>query len=235
MSSINLYKTILGGRKHMNTVHKTNKLTYKREEISERLSVLIELKNTLDYSVVELTEALGFRGDIVYKSLKSELPVTDEMYNRARALLELNKLQTVKGREQELRDRVFIAIEIQKTTGVDGLAKMIGLPKGYIENINIGKKLIGDHLFKDLVSILNNIRDKQEQKREEKRIARIFKISDVIDELIEEVNRLELLENIEDYYSEINSKKRAIKRLKELEDKGVKEVTPNGIGYMALR
>ena len=61
-----------------------------------------------------------------------------------RSLLELNKLQTVKGREQELRDRVFIAIEIQKTTGVDGLAKMIGLPKGYIENINIGKKLIGE-------------------------------------------------------------------------------------------
>ena len=28
----------------MNTVHKTNKLTYKREEISERLSVLMRAK-----------------------------------------------------------------------------------------------------------------------------------------------------------------------------------------------
>lgn len=50
----------------MNTVHKINKLTYKRGEISERLAVLIELKNTLGYSVAELTEALGFRGDTVY-------------------------------------------------------------------------------------------------------------------------------------------------------------------------
>lgn len=219
----------------MNTVHKINKLTYKRGEISERLAVLIELKNTLGYSVVELTEALGFRGDTVYKALKNELPVSDEMYNRARALLTLNKLQPVKGKEQELRDRVFIALEVQKTTGVDGVAKMIGVPKGYIENINTGKKLIGDHLFKDLVSILNNIRDQQEQEREEKRLARIFKISDVIEELIEEVNRLKLLGNTEDYYSEINSKKRAVKRLKALEAKGIKEVTPNASGYMVVR
>ena len=222
----------------MRSVKNANTLTYKKGEISERLVTLIELKNTLGYRVSELTEALGFRGNTVCKALKSEIPVSDEMYNRARALLELNKLQPVKGKEQELRDRVFIALEIQKTTGVDGVTKMIGVPKGYIENINSGKKLIGDHLFKDLVSILNNIRDQQEQEREEKRRARIFKISDVIEELIEKVNRLELsgdIEVTEDYYSELNSKKTAIKRLKELEAKGVKEVMPNGTGYMAIR
>lgn len=220
----------------MKTGYKT--ITYKREEISERLAVLIELKNTIGYSVAELTEALGYRSNLVYKALKQELPVSDEMYNRARALLTLNKLQPVKGREQEFRDRVFIALEIQKITGVEGLAKIIGVPTKYIENINTGKKLIGDHLYKDLLSILSDLRDQQEQEREQKRLARIFKISDVIDELTEEINRLELsgdIEAIGDYYSEINNKKRTIKRLRELEAKGVKEVTPHGSGYTAIR
>ena len=220
----------------MKTGYKT--ITYKREEISERLAVLIELKNTIGYSVAELTEALGYRSNLVYKVLKQELPVSDEMYNRARALLELNKLQPVKGRELELRERVFTALEIQKITGVEGLAKIIGVPTKYIENINTGKKLIGDHLYKDLLSILEDLRDQQEQEREQKRLARIFKISEVIEELQEEINRLELsgdIEAIGDYYSEINNKKRTIRRLRELEAKGVKEVTPNGSGYMAIR
>ena len=73
----------------------TNTLTYKRGQISERLAVLIELKNTIGYSMAEFTEALGYRSNLVYKALKNEIPVTDEMYNRARALLTLNKLQPV--------------------------------------------------------------------------------------------------------------------------------------------
>lgn len=220
----------------MKTGYKT--ITYKREEISERLAVLIELKNTIGYSVAELTEALGYRSNLVYKALKQELPISDEMYNRARSLLTLNKLQPVKGRELELRERVFTALEIQKITGVEGLAKIIGVPTKYIENINTGKKLIGDHLYRDLVLILKDIKHQQEQEREQKRLARIFKISEVIEELQEEINRLELsgdIEAIGDYYSEINNKKRIIKRLRELEAKGVKEVTPNGSGYMAIR
>lgn len=55
---------------------------------------------------------------------------------------------------------------------------------------------------------------------------------------MEDINRLELSEDIEateDYYSEVNSKKRTIKRLKELQAGGIKEVTPNGTGYMAIR
>lgn len=224
----------------MKTGNKTRSKTivYKRGEISERLAVLIELKNTIGYSIAEFTEALGYRSNLVYKALKNELPVTDEMYNRARALLTLNKLQPVKGREQEFRDRVFIALEIQKATGVEGLAKIIKVPTKYIENINTGKKLIGDHLYKDLLSILADLRDQQEKEREQKRLARIFEISDVIDEIQEEINRMEIsgdIEATEDYYREINNKKRAIKRLRELEAKGVKEVTPNGSGYMVVR
>lgn len=213
-------------------------IIYKRDQISERLAVLIELKNTIGYSVAELTEALGYKSNLVYRALKQELPISDEMYNRARALLTLNKLQPVRGREQEFRDRVFIALEVQKITGVGGLAKTIGVPTKYIENINTGKKLIGDHLYRDLVLILKDIKHQQEQEREQKRLARIFKISEVIEELQEEINRLELLEDVEsleDYYSEINNKKRSIKRLRELEAGGVKEVTPNGSGYMAVR
>lgn len=218
---------------------KTDKIIiYKRDQIGERLAVLIELKNTIGYNVAELTEALGYRSNLVYRALKQELPISDEMYNRARALLTLNKLQPVRGREQEFRDRVFIALDIQKITGVEGLAKRIGVPTKYIENINTGKKLIGDHLYRDLVLILKDIKHQQEQEREQKRLARIFKISEVIEELQEEINRLELLEDVEsleDYYSEINNKKRTIKRLRELEAGGVKEVTPNGSGYMAIR
>lgn len=224
----------------MKTGDKTviNTITYKREEISERLAVLIELKNTVGYSVAELTEALGYRSNLVYKALKNELPVSDEMYYRARALLTLNKLQPVKGREQEIKDRVLIALEIQKITGAEGLAKIIGVPTKYIENINTGKKLIGDHLYKDLLSILDDLRDQQEQEREQKRLARIFKISDVIEELQEDINRLELsgdIEETEEYYSELLNKKRTIKRLIELEAKGVKEVTPHGSRYTAVR
>ncbi|MCR1952017.1 hypothetical protein NSA50_13285 [Clostridium sp. DSM 100503] len=222
----------------MNTVHKTNKLTYKREEIGERLAVLIELKNTIGYSVVELTGVLGYKGDLVYKALKNELPVSDEMYNRARALITLNKLQPVKGREQEFKDRVLIALEIEKIIGAEGLAKRLGVPTKYIENINNGKKLIGDHLHIYLLKILEEVKHQQEQEREERRLARIFKISDVIEELVEDINRLELsedIEDIEDYYSKINNKKRTIKRLRELEAKGIKEVTPNGSGYQAIR
>ncbi|MFR1823021.1 MAG: hypothetical protein ACLSXJ_06600 [Clostridium saudiense] len=216
----------------------TNTLTYKRGQISERLAVLIELKNTIGYSMAEFTEALGYRSNLVYKALKNEIPVTDEMYNRARALLTLNKLQPVKGREQEFRDRVFIVLEIQKATGLEGLAKRLGVPNKYVENINNGKKLIGDYLHRYLLKILAEVKCQQEKEREEKRLARIFKISDVIEELTESVNRLEISEDIEvteDYYSEVNSKKRAIKRLKELQAGGIKEVTPNGTGYMAIR
>lgn len=218
---------------------KTDKIIiYKRDQISERLAVLIELKNTIGYSVAELTEALGYKSNLVYKALKQESPISDEMYNRARALLTLNKLQPVRDREQEFRNRVFIALEIQKATGVEGLANRLGVPTKYIENVNTGKKLIGDKLYKTLKSILAELRDQQEQERERKRLARIFEISDVIDELTEEINRLELsgdIEAIEDYYSEINNKKRTIKRLRELEAKGVKEVTLNGLGYMVIR
>lgn len=222
----------------MNTVYKTNKLTYKREEISNRLTVLIELKNTIGYSVAELTEALGYKGDLVYKALKNKLPVSDEMYNRAYGLLELSKTQQIRGREWELISRINIITAIGKKISLERLSERLGEDKKYISNYLASGRLIGDELYKQLSDIYRDILEAEDKEREEKRLARIFKISDVIDELIEEVNRLELLENIEeieDYYSEINSKKRAIKRLKELEAKGVKEVTPNGIGYMAVR
>lgn len=219
----------------MNTVHKTNKLTYKREEISERLAVLIELKNTIGYSVAELTEALGYKGDLVYKALKNELPVSDEMHNRANGLLELSKTQQVRGREWELISRINIITAIGKKISLEKLSERLGEDKKYISNYIASGRLIGDELYKQLLEVYKEVLEAEEQEREEKKLARIFKISDVIEELIEEVNRLELLENIEDYYSEINSKKRAIKRLKELEAKGIKEVTPNGSGYQAIR
>ena len=222
----------------MNTVHNINKLTYKRGEVSERLIVLIELKNTIGYSVTELTEALGYKGDLVYKALKNELPVSDEMHNRANGLLELSKTQRVRGREWELISRINIITAIGKKISLEKLSERLGEDKKYISNYIASGRLIGDELYKQLLDIYRDILETEELEKKEKRISRIFKISDVIDELIEEVNRLELLENIEeieDYYSEINSKKRAIKRLKELEEKGVKEVTPNGIGYMAVR
>ena len=219
----------------MNTVHKTNKLTYKREEISERLAVLIELKNTIGYSVAELTEALGYKGDLVYKALKNELPVSDEKQNRANGLLELSKTQQVRGREWELISRINIITAIGKKISLEKLSERLGEDKKYISNYIASGRLIGDELYKQLLEVYKEVLEAEEQEREEKKLARIFKISDVIEELIEEVNRLELLENIEDYYSEINSKKRAIKRLKELEAKGIKEVTPNGSGYQAIR
>lgn len=222
----------------MNTVYKTNKLTYKREEISNRLAVLIELKNTMGYSVAELTEALGYKGDLVYKALKNELPVSDEMYRRARGLLELSEIQDIKGIEWEIIKRDNILVDNRKRISLENLSESLGKDKKYISNYLASGRLIGDELYKQLSDIYRDILEAEDKEREEKRLARIFKISDVIEELIEEVNRLELLENIEDiedYYIKVNSKKRAIKRLKELEDKGIKEVTPNGSGYQAIR
>lgn len=215
-------------------VYTMKTITYKREEISDRLALLIYFKNTMGYSVEELTEALGYKGNTIYKVLKRELPATDEIYNRTMALLNLNKIQEIRGREQEFRERVRIALDVQKITGVEGLAKLLGVTKDYMENVNAGKNLIGDKLFNELLSVLDTIKLQQELEREEKRRAKIFKISDVIEGLAEDINRLELsadIEENEDYYSEINSKKRAIKRLRDMEASGVKEVTPNGGGY----
>lgn len=189
----------------------------------------------MGYSVAELTEALGYKGDLVYKALKNELPVSDEMYRRARGLLELSEIQDIKGIEWEIIKRDNILVDNKKRISLENLSESLGKDKKYISNYLASGRLIGDELYKNLLEIYTEVLEAEEQEREEKRLARIFKISDVIDELTEEVNRLELSGDIEDYYSEINSKKRAIKRLKELEAKGIKEVTPNGSGYQAIR
>ena len=165
----------------MNTVHKTNKLTYKREEISERLAVLIELKNTIGYSVAELTEALGYKGDLVYKALKNELPVSDEMHNRANGLLELSKTQQVRGREWELISRINIITAIGKKISLEKLSERLGEDKKYISNYIASGRLIGDELYKQLLEVYKEVLEAEEQEREEKKLARIFKISDVIE------------------------------------------------------
>lgn len=223
----------------METVNKT--ITYKREEISEGLAILIELKNNLGYSVKELTNAIGYRGDVVYKALKREYPVCYEMYIRAKGLLELSKSQAIKGREMEIISRINLLERIGKKVSYEKLSEMLGEDKKYISNYISSGKLIGDELYKKLLETYEDILEAEELIREQKRLAKTFKISDVIDELIEEINRLELNEDkidineIDDYYSKLNCKKRLIKKLKQLENNGIEEVTKHGLGYVAIR
>lgn len=213
-------------------------IVYKREEVSERLAILLELKSDLGYNVAEFTEALGYKSNLVLKTLKKELPVTDEMYRRATGLLELSKVQDIKGREWDIITRTNLITAIGRKISLEELSKKLGEDKKYISNYVASGKLVGDELYIKLLDIYKEVLEAEEKEREEKRRARIFNIYEVLEELIEEVNKMELLEDndsIEDYYSKLNSKKRIIKRLKELEAKGVKEVTPNGVGYMAVR
>lgn len=213
-------------------------ITYKKEELGVRLETIIELKNNLGYDLRGLTEALGYTDtEIIRKVLLKELPIIDDMYLRARALLELNRIQPVKGREAELRSRINLLNRLTKKITAEGVAKRINKPVKYVTNFNTTGKLIGDQLYKKLFDILAEIEELEAQERERKRLARIYPIEEIIEDMEREVEELEPQNKAQETEEELEHrmrKKRLLNRLKRLQIDGVKEVTPHSSGYRAV-